>query len=170
MWTKTKAAAALAAMALTAPAVAAPVGPPTKPPARALLVSPLAIVEIDNLDFGSATTSPLSGTLFINATTGARTATGGVVPIASDPGQRAVFTAVGTAGRNVFINIQSPATLDNGFGDSLLVVALTIEGSPLKVIGPLGTITFGVGGIINVGPNQAEGVYSAEYDVVIDYF
>lgn len=162
--------AALAALGLAAPAIAAPVGPSSNPPSRALIVSPLAIVAIDDLDFGSAVSGPISGTLIINSTTGARTATGGVTPLASDPGQRAVFTIVGTANRNVLVTVIPPPLLTDGFGNNILVVALLAEGLPIKQIGPGGTLNFGVGGVINIDANQPDGVYSAQYDVLIDYF
>src|SRR5689334_8124755 len=90
-------AAALAATALSAPAAAAPVNPDKQALGKALLLIPLSLVKIDDLDFGTVITSPVSGTVTINATTGARSVAGGVTGLASDFGNRALFAGAGSA-------------------------------------------------------------------------
>jgi hypothetical protein len=50
------------------------------------------------------------------------------------------------------------------------VLALTLDGSPVRSLPSSGSQKFGVGGIIAVGANQEEGVYSATYDVMAAYF
>ena len=64
-------AAALAVAAL--PAEAAPVAPDRNATGEALILIPLTLTKIDDLDFGSVVTSPTSGMVAINASTGART-------------------------------------------------------------------------------------------------
>lgn len=161
----------LAGIALAATGVAAaPVPSPTPPSARALLLIPLRLTKVDDLSFGAVVPSPLSGTVIINATTGARTVAGGVTAIPSDVGRRAYFAGAGSGGRQVLISVVPPLQLTSVAGDSLPVVTLTLDGSPLRTIHPVNrTFYFGVGGVILVNANQPEGVYSADYDVTVDY-
>ena len=50
------------------------------------------------------------------------------------------------------------------------VLALPLEGSPIKTIDPVTrAFYFGVGGIIMVGANQPEGLYSADFNVTAVY-
>ena len=163
--------AAIAAAALgAANAVAAPVSSPTPPPGRALLLIPLTLTKIDDLSFGSVIPSALSGTVMINAVTGARSVSGGVTAVPSDVGRRAYFAGAGSPSQQVIVTVTPPAVLTNGAGDTLPVLALTLDGPPLRTIHPVDrTFFFGVGGIILVGPAQPDGVYTSDYDVTANY-
>ena len=48
---------------------------------RALILRPLELTKIDDLDFGTVIPSAVSGVVIINATTGNRTFAGGVTGI-----------------------------------------------------------------------------------------
>lgn len=162
-------AAALAASAFAAPA-AAQVYPDQQATGEALILVPLSLVKIDDLDFGTVITSPLSGTVTINATTGARSVAGGVTGLASALGNRARFAGAGSPNQQVIVVVTPPAALQNLNGDQLPVLALTLEGSPIKTIDPITrAFSFGVGGIIMVNANQPEGDYSANFDVTAVY-
>lgn len=162
---------ALAGIALGATsAAAAPVSSPTPPPGRALLLIPLTLTKIDDLSFGSVIPSAVSGTVIINAVTGARTIAGGVTAVPSDVGQRAYFGGAGSPNQLVIVTVTAPAVLTNVAGDTLAVLALTLDGPPLRSIHPVDrTFFFGVGGIILVGADQPEGVYTSDYDVTANY-
>jgi len=161
-------AAALAALAV--PTAAAPVNPDRQATGEALILVPLSLVKIDDLDFGTVITSPLSGTVSIDATTGARGVAGGVTGIASDQGNRARFAGAGSPNQLVIVVVTPPAALQNVNGDQIPVLALTLEGSPIKTIDPVTrAFNFGVGGIILVNANQAEGDYTANFDVTAIY-
>ena len=162
---------ALAAAALgTTSAAAAPVASPTPPTGRALLLIPLTLTKIDNLSFGSVIPSPVSGTVVINATTGARSIAGGITAMPSDVGQRAYFGGAGSPNQLVIVTVTPPAVLTNVAGDTLTVVTLTLDGPPLRTIHPVDrTFFFGVGGVIQIGADQPEGVYTANYDVTANY-
>ena len=162
---------ALAAAALgTTSAAAAPVSSPTPPPGRALLLIPLTLTKIDDLSFGSVVPSSVSGTVVINATTGARTVAGGVTAMPSDVGQRAYFGGAGSPNQQVIVTVTAPAVLTSAASDTLTVLALTLDGPPLRTIHPVDrTFFFGVGGIILVGADQPEGVYTSDYDVTANY-
>ena len=162
-------AAAFAAAAL--PAEAAPVGPSNgNAEGRALILIPLTLTKIDDLDFGTVVTSGVSGMVAINATTGARTIAGGITGLASDPGNRARFGGGGSPNQNVIISLTAPTELTSLAGDTLPVLALTLDGPAVRQIDPVTrTFFFGVGGVIMVNANQPEGVYSSTFDVTVDY-
>jgi hypothetical protein len=162
-------AAALAA-ALATPVQAAPVTPDRNAAGEALILIPLTLTKIDDLDFGSVVTSPVSGMVAIDASTGARTIAGGLTGLPSDVGRRAWFGGGGSPNQFVIINLTSPAVLTSTAGDTLPVLALTLDGPAVRRIDPVTrTFFFGVGGIIMVNANQPEGVYSSEFDVTVDY-
>ena len=162
---------AMAAAALAATSVAAaPVSSPTPPAGRALLLIPLTLTKIDDLSFGSVIPSAVSGTVIINSVTGARTTAGGITAVPSDVGQRAYFGGAGSPNQQVIVTVTPPASLTNVAGDTLTVLALTLDGPPLRSIDPVDrTFFFGVGGIILVGADQPEGVYTSDYDVTANY-
>ena len=162
---------ALAAAALGATTVtAAPVASPTPPAGRALLLIPLTLTKIDDLSFGAVIPSAVSGTVVINATTGARSIAGGVTAVPSDVGKRAYFGGAGSPNQLVIVTVTPPAFLTSSAGDTLTVLALTLDGPPLRTIHPVDrTFFFGVGGIIMIGANQPEGVYTSDYDVTANY-
>ena len=150
-----KTALALGALLTAAsPAAAAPVSAPTQPPARALLLVP------------STTTG---GWVAINAVTGARTASAGLTLMPTDIGQRGQFAGAGTPGQQVIIALTPPTTLTNPGGDTLDVLTLTLDGPTTRTIAANHSFFVGVGGIIFVAANQAEGLYSATYDLTADY-
>jgi hypothetical protein len=158
-------ASALAAAAV--PAAAAPVSAPTPARGKALLLTPLTLTKIDDLDFGTVVTSPVSGIVTINPATGARSFAGGVSGVASDAGHRARFAGAGTPGQQVIIVIIPPADLANGGGDLIPVLALTLDnsGNPIRTIDATRAFFVGVGGILQINADQAEGVYQGNFTV-----
>ena len=162
-------AAALAASA--APVAAAPVAAPTPAQGKALILVPLTLTKVDDLDFGTVITSPVSGIVTINPATGARTFAGGVTGFAGDPGHRAQFAGAGTPTQQVIVFITPPATLDNGAGDTIPVLALTLDngGNPIRTIDATRAFFVGVGGIIQINADQAEGTYNGNFTVTANY-
>jgi hypothetical protein len=161
-------AAACAATAM--PCFAAPVAPAQPATGRALLLVPLKLTKISDLSFGTIVPSPVSGAVFINATTGARTAIGGVTGVASDPGSRAYFATAGSPGQQVIVAVNQPIALTSPAGDTITVLALTLDGPNTRTIDPVTrNFFFGIGGIILVGADQPEGLYEATFDVTATY-
>jgi hypothetical protein len=154
-------AASLGVAALTAaPALAAV--PPVQADGRALILIPLTLTKIQDLDFGSVIPSPVSGTVTIKASTGARTSAGGVTLAPGDPGFRAYFGGAGSPNQQVIITMDPPSQLINGTGDTIDVLALTLNGSAIRTIHPTDrTFFIGVGGSIQIAANQADGDYNA---------
>jgi len=161
--------AAMTAIAFAMPASAAPVT--ADPPARgrALLLTPLTLTKLSDLHFGTIIPSAISGTVTVPADGSAPIVAGGISLVPSDPPVRAYFAGAGSANQNVFVWATNPGTLSDGFGNTVTVLALTIEGSPLKTIDATRAFYFHVGGILQVGANQTEGVYSADMDVTANY-
>lgn len=162
--------AALAAMTTAMPAAAAPIGATPAVQGHALLLTPLTLTRIQDLDFGTIMTSGTSGMVTINATTGARTTSGGVTAIPSAVGQRARFAGAGTQGQQVFILLVPPAVLTNSVsGETIEVVAMSLDGSPIRTIDSTRAFFVGVGGVLQVAANQGDGLYSAEFEIYADY-
>jgi len=139
--------AALAAAAV--PAAAAPVAAPIPAQGKALILVPLTLTKVDDLDFGTVVTSPVSGIVSINPTTGARGFAGGATGVVSDAGHRALFAGAGTPSQQVIVFITPPAALTNGAGDTIPVLALTLDngGNPIRTIDATRAFFVGVGGI-----------------------
>jgi hypothetical protein len=161
-------AAAMAGAAM--PATAAPVPATTDAGGHALVLVPLTLTKIDDLDFGTVISSGTSGTIFINASTGARTLAGGLIGSPSDVGHRAYFGGAGSASQQVIVSVTAPTNLVNTTGDTIPVLALTLDGSPVRTIDPVARTFFvGVGGIIMVNSNQPEGDYNATFTLTANY-
>jgi hypothetical protein len=165
---------AAAAMAFAVPAEATvgaqPVSPNKDASGKALVLVPLTLTKIDDLDFGTLVPSPVSGFVSINATTGARTFGGGVTGAASAIGHRAYFGGAGTPNQQVIVTINPPTELTDAAGDTITVLALTLDGTARKTIDPTThAYFFGIGGVLQIGADQPEGVYSATFDVSANY-
>jgi hypothetical protein len=168
---KLAAAAAVAAGALVgAPAPAAPVTAVNNADGKALILIPLTLTKIQDLDFGSIIPSSASGFVTINATTGARSVAGGVTGVPGDAGFRAYFGGAGTPNEQVIVAISPPVELTSAAGDTIPVMGLTLDGSPIRSIDPVSRTFFvGVGGTLQIAANQPEGDYNAQFWVTAIY-
>lgn len=152
------------------PVAAAPVSAPTQPPGRALLLIPLTLTKVQDLHFGTIVPSTTTaGWVSINAVTGARAASAGLTLMPADVGQRGRFAGAGTPGQQVNMALTPPTELTNLAGDTLTVLAMSLDGPTTRTIAADHTFFVGVGGIIFVTANQPEGLYSATYDLTADY-
>lgn len=159
------ASAALAATALNAaPAAAAPVSATTDAGGEALILIPLTLTKIDDLDFGAVIPSPAAGQVTINPSTGARTVSGGVTGVASDAGNRAYFGGAGSPNQLVLLALSPPVQLTSAGGDNIPVLGMTLDGPPVRTIDPVTRAFFvGVGGTLSIAADQPEGEYSAQF-------
>ena len=162
-------AAAVAAAALPAPAAA--VTATSDATGKALILIPLTLTKIDDLEFGSVIPSPLSGTVTINATSGARTFAGGVTGAPGDIGKRGYFAGAGSPSQQVVIALTPPPELvsTTNSADKITVLGLTLDGSPIRTIDATRAFFFGIGGTIMLTADQPEGVYEATFDVTAVY-
>jgi len=164
-------AAGAAALAFTATqAVAAPVAASTPATANAKIYRPLILTSSRNLDFGTI----VMGTVAAGGENVTLTAAGGFTCGAgnltcSGTPTTAQYNVQGSNNAVVRILVGA-STLSNGSGGTVAfaplapapaTVTLTNSGAPGN--------NFNVGGQITILPTTAEGVYSGNMDVTVDY-
>ena len=129
----------------------------------------LAIQNSQELSFGSFVAG-VGGSVTV-ATSGARSASGGVLLIPSSAGAAAQFTVTGDA--NATYTIQLPANdfvKLTGPGGDMVINEFT--GNPSGAAGQLsagGSQALLVGGTLNVASGQVAGQYSGSFSVTVDY-
>jgi hypothetical protein len=172
-------AALAAAIAFATPAMAQ-TSASASAEARGTVLLPLTFVKVAgrDLDFGTVLASGTSGTVSIDADTGARSVTGGVTPLGIATGDRALFAGVGTDGQDVDIHLTYPATLARvGGGASVGINSLFLDSNgvgtstdrTITINDVNGAFQVGVGGTFDIAANQLDGVYQATFDVTVDY-
>jgi len=164
--------AALAATLVTAtPASAQAVNAQAE--ARGVVVQPLTLIRLQDLDFGTVVSSAAAGSVVINADTGARTISGGVTGVPSFPGDRGLFRGNGTATQDVILTLNAPAVLVSTTNplDLITVNSMVLDSgnSTTRTIGASGIFDVGVGGDFAIAANQPAGLYSANFDLTADY-
>jgi len=162
-------AAAMAATVVATPAAAAPNA--TAANGRALLLLPLKLTKIDDMDFGMVISGNSYGTVSLDASTGARSYAGGISG-PSTAGQPAYFGGAGSAGQLVVVTVTPPASLSDGNGHNVSVLAMSLDNlnNPLRTVDPVNKTFFvGVGGILGINANQTPGIYSATFQVTANY-
>ena len=170
MFSRSKTLLAVAGLAIAAPASAAPVAAPVPPQGRALLLVPLTLTKVQDIHFGTIVPSTTTaGFVSINAVTGARTGSAGLTLMPTDVGQRGRFGGAGTPNQQVIIALTPPTELTNPAGDTIPVLAMNLDGPTTRTIAANHSFFVGVGGVIFIAANQAEGLYSADYDLTADY-
>lgn len=161
-------AAMLSASAASAQTVPVPSTP--RATARAVILLPLTLTKVDDLDFGTLVPSATGGTVRLDAVTSARTVTGGVTLLASVPGKRALLSGSGSGGQRVVINLTAPPSLTSPAGDTIDVGGLTLDGSVIRTIdATTHSFAVGVGGTLFIKGNQPDGVYSSTFDITAEY-
>jgi len=148
--------------------------------ASVTILSPLSITPTGlGMNFGNVVSSSTLGTVVLTSS-GDRTVTGG----AGTMGQAgsvsaATFDVTGQKDATYSIALPLLATLNQESGTlgvAMTVTAftssLTASALPLVwngVMGTAGTGTFNVGGTLNVGMNQAAGLYTGTFPVLLAY-
>ena len=155
------------AAAAAAPVGAAPVPATNDATGKALILIPLTLTKVADLDFGTVIPSGTSGTVTIAADGSGQSVTGGVTPVASVSGARAVFAGAGSPNQQVSIFLAPPASLSDGAGHSM-PISLGLETSSVT-IDSTRAFFVGVGGTVNVGANQFDGLYSGTFMVLAQY-
>lgn len=163
-------AGAVSALALaSAPAQAAT--PTTQATANARIVKPLTLDSARNLDLG---TIVLSGTGAYTDTV--RISQAGVpscgpdVTCSTTSMTTAQYTATGTQGQTLTVAGSSTINLVNQTQSSPdLVLSVEYPTAGSVVLDSAGTVTFDVGGSIQVSDTTADGVYKGSFDVTADY-
>jgi hypothetical protein len=137
---------------------------------KAIILVPLKLTKVQDLDFGTVVTSASSGTVTVDPSTGAATPSGGVTLVGTTS-TAAQFDFAGTANQQVDFSISSslPILLSDGVGDTLPLTALNLSTATATVDPTTLTVQVGVGGTIGVNANQPDGIYTNTFDVTANY-
>ena len=157
-----------ALLALSAPAFGQ-VAPDENATGRAIVLSPLTLLKIEDMDFGSLTVTA-AGTAILDPVNGTVTTTGGVLSAGGDP-LPALFA--GAASRNTPVKIRipnKPITITRvGGTETMTVSGWTLNGPADRRVGMSRAFDFRVGATLNVTANQADGLYTGEFMVEVQY-
>src|SRR5512133_1968684 len=138
--------------------------------ATATIVTPIAIVNASNMNFGNVAVSTVPGTVIL-APAGTRTATGGVtLPFVGGTVTAATFTVTGNSGATYSITLPSTATTITSGLNTMTVDNFSSTPTPAGTLTG-GTETLRVGAILNVGGSQPAGVYvsGTPFTVTVNY-
>lgn len=142
--------------------------------AAATILTPIAISNTVDMDFGNLAASGTLGTCVL-ATDNSRSITGGVTTMAGGSPAAASFTVTGVAAATYTINLPSGATTVSDGTNTMTVDGWTSNPSGTGTLTG-GTSTLLVGATLHVGANQAGGVYntsnalgSGEFTVTVNY-
>ena len=145
---------------------------------EAVVVSPLSLVTVEDLNFGNLIPGVLGGTAVVS-TSGVRTVSGTVVA-AGGTVSNAEFQGYGTGNRFVYISTASGTYFLNrvGGGANMRMRSLTLQADNLTPtffpglfrITATDVITLRIGATLDVGPNQQTGVYEATFPITMNYF
>lgn len=162
--------AAAAAFALPVQAAAAPVAAERNAVATGAILHPLELIKRGDLDFGYVAAVTGAGKVTIDPVTNAATATGGVQLLGGTP-QAAQFTGAAKSSSVVIIRIpKQPITITRVGGTETMTVSnWKLEGLDKREAAAKVAFDFRVGATLNVGANQAEGLYVGTFEVSIQY-
>ena len=168
--------AALAATsAFASPAFGQIVSDTATAEARGLVLQPLTLTKVDDLDFGTILASGVVGSVAIDADTGNRTVSGGVTPVASNVGQRALFAGAGTAGQQVDLALTPPTgnvlVSTSNPADVIVISSMLLDNgnATTRMIDLTGAFQVGVGGDFAIAAGQPNGFYIANFDLTANY-
>ena len=144
----------------------------------AVVVSPLSLVPVHDLNFGNLIPGVTGGTARVS-TAGIRTVTGSVIA-AGGTISNAEFQGYGTRNRFVYISSGSGSYLLNriGGGANMTMRSLTLQADNLSPtflpglfrIASTDVITLRIGATLDVGPSQQSGVYEATFPITMNYY
>lgn len=157
--------AAIAALLVSATPAAAAINATASAEARGLVLQPLTLTKVSDLDFGTITmgSALVSSTVTVDQAGVAPTCGANLTCSAPTAGS---FTIAGVGLQGVDIDYVAPATLDDGLGNS---VAFTADAPASVTLLADGSGAFGFGGTITVAAATVDGTYSATFDVTASY-
>lgn len=150
----------------------------------AVVVTPLSLVKVKDLDFGRIAPRPTAGTVTLDPVNQTCAVTGTIVHAGAC--QAAEFAGMGR--RRMMVRIQVPTTVTiTGPGAPMTITNFTLATSPdLAFVGgngnglgagnrryqiqpTSGVFDFRVGGRLNVNANQVGGTYTGTFAVIVQY-
>ncbi|MBL0316158.1 MAG: DUF4402 domain-containing protein [Flavobacteriales bacterium] len=138
--------------------------------ASANIIQPLQIAKTADLAFGNIASGTADGTVVI-AVDGARTSTGGVTLIeAGNVSNAASFDVTGLADASFTIEVPTSIVIETAGGaDQMTVDNFVSSLGADSVLDVNGEATLEVGATLNVSAQQAAGLYSGSFDVIVAY-
>ena len=138
--------------------------------ATATIVTPIAIANASNMNFGNVAVNATPGTVLL-APAGTRTATAGVtLPAVTGTVSAATFTVAGTPGATYSITLPAGTnTITDGTNNMTVGTWTSTPATTGTLTG--GTETLRVGATLNVGGGQPAGVYvsGTPFTVTVNY-
>lgn len=138
--------------------------------ATATIITPIAISNTADMDFGNVASSATAGTVVLTPA-GARSTTGGVtLPATIGTVSAATFDVTGESGFTYAITLPGVATTITSGGNTMTVGTWTSNPSGTGTLTG-GTSTLTVGATLNVGINQPAGTYvsGTPFTVTVNY-
>jgi hypothetical protein len=139
--------------------------------ARGVVLSPITLTKVTDLDFGTVAATSALGTVSVDPDTGVRSVSGGVLAVPS-AFSRARFDGLAQAAATVQLTLVPPTgnVLISG-GNTVGVRNMNFDtaGRSLLVVPAGGSFTTYVGADFDIAANQPNGTYSALFTVTADY-
>lgn len=159
----------IVAMSLPAAGWAAPKSASPAAKGQALVVRPLTLLSLADLDFANLGVTT-GGTATIDPVTGNISLTGGLMRLGGTPSP-ARFAGAATKQSVVNIKVPKQPVLIRRVGgtETLSVSNFTLDGQDKRTLAQQESFTFAVGAQITVPANAVEGVYVGDIDVTVQY-
>ena len=132
--------------------------------AKAKILKQITVTKSSDLDFGTIVTGATASTVAVSA---AGVATCGSGLTCTGTTTAAGFGVTGTTGEVVTISAAGPVSLTSGA--NTMSATLVASSATKTLTGVATTDAFTVGGTLAVGANQADGVYSGNFTVTVNY-
>lgn len=182
---------ALLALVFSSPAFAGGAKITVQAAARAVVVTPLSLIKVQDLSFGRIVPRPQPGTVTVDQVTGACVVTGPVLEVGTC--RYAQFAGMGTKNMNARITLTAstnltgpgaPMVLDNitlGTNNTISFagntnangkgVGLTKggNGERYSITTDSGIYVLNIGGRLNVNANQTPGTYTGSITISVQY-
>jgi len=141
--------------------------------ARGVVLSPLTLTKVTDLDFGTVAAGTALGTVSVNADTGIRTFTTGAgqpTPVPSTV-TRGEFRGLAQAAATVQLTLVPPTGGQIYSGSNFINVRnMALDsGGPTRLVPAGGSFVVGVGADFDIAANQPNGTYTGLFQVFADY-
>jgi hypothetical protein len=136
----------------------------------AAVVRTLSITSATDLSFGTFSAGNSAGTVTMSAA-GARSATGGVTLVTASTGSQSTISLSGTPSTSYSVSLPTTVQLTaNGSAATMSLGSFTTTLNALQgSLNASGTGSFGIGGTLSVGANQAVATYTGSFTVTLNY-
>lgn len=132
----------------------------------AKVVAPISISQTKSLSFGKIAPGNLAGTLTIS-TNGTKTIKN-ATEIGGDPTSQGVFSVTGNGNAAFSITLPPATSLSSGT-HTMIVNNFNHDRGVSPTISGGGSRTVNVGATLNIGANQASGLYAGTYAITVNY-